>query len=208
MDFVNMMLAGGPVMWLLLLGGAAALTLFLYKTFQFHRDEVNVRELITGLVNVLDRNGYVEAVTLCDNTPGPAARVLASAILAAQRGDGDIGRAVEDAGLDEIPKLESMLSLIEAIGYLAPLLGLLGTVLGMMTAFTQLGGAQNSIISQDKLMPGVTMSLLTTAAGLTLAIFCYAAYTYLFTRVRHLVLDMEKGASEMLAYLERRRNEK
>ncbi len=203
-----MMLAGGPVMWLLLLGGVVALMLFLYKSFQFHRDEVNVRELITGLTNVLDRDGYVEAITLCDNTPGPAAKVLASVILAARGGDNDLNRAVEDAGLDEVPKLESMLSLLEAIGYLAPLLGLLGTVLGMMNAFFQLGGTQTSLISQDKLIPGVTMALMTTAAGLTLAICCYAAYTYLYNRVRHLVLDMERGASEMVAYLERRRNEK
>ncbi len=206
MDLLQLIANSGPVMWVLTAGGLAVLAIFLYKTFQFHRDEVNVGELIKGLTNVLSRDGYVEALTLCDHTPGPAARVLASVILAAERGDEDLEKAVEDAGLEEIPKLESMTAFIGTVGYVSPLLGLLGTVLGMMTSFEQINAAQNILISPEKLMPGVNMALVTTAAGLILGICCYIAYNYLVSRIDHIALDMEKGANELVSFLKHRDN--
>ena len=71
MLFLKLMNEGGPLMWIILAGALLGLFFFLEKTFQFHREEINVRELLHGLTNVLERDGIVEALTLCDNTPGP-----------------------------------------------------------------------------------------------------------------------------------------
>ena len=71
MLYWNMIVSGGPVMWLIVLCSLLALYIFIGKWFQFHRAQVNVQELISGLVNVLRRDGMIEAITLCDNTPGP-----------------------------------------------------------------------------------------------------------------------------------------
>ena len=126
MLFMQMMKDGGPVMWIILGCSLIAVYYFLEKWFQFHREQINVKELVKGLVNVLKRDGFIEAISLCDNTPGPVARVLAAAILAYERGDDDLRQAIEDANMEEIPKLERHVNLLATIGYIAPLLGLLG----------------------------------------------------------------------------------
>ncbi len=207
MLLMRMLNDGGPVMWTILALAVVALLIFLGKTFQFHREEINVRELVQGLVNVLKRNGYVEALTLCDSTPGPAARMLAAGILACERGDEDVRSALDDACLEEIPRLERLLTVLGTIGYIAPLLGLLGTVLGMMQTFQTLHDTQTVFLSAPQLSRSVNMALLTTAAGLVVAIPCYAAYNYLVYRVNSITLDMEKAASELLSFFERRKRQ-
>lgn len=205
MLFWQMIKDGGPVMWVILGLAAVALLIFLQKTFQFHRDEINVRELVKGLVNVLKRNGYVEALTLCDSTPGPAARVLGAAILARERGDEDLRAAIDDACLEEIPRLERLLPVLSTVGFIAPLLGLLGTVIGMMQTFQILHQTQTAYLSASQLSGSVNLALLTTAAGLVVAIPCYAAYNYLLSRMNAILLDMEKASSEILTFFERSR---
>ncbi len=207
MLFYQMMIEGGPVMWLILLCSVMGLFVFLMKTFQFHREEINVRELIKGLVNVLKRDGFVEAISLCDNTPGPVARMLGAAILAYERGDDDLRQAVDDACLEELPKLERHIGALGTIGYIAPLLGFFGTVLGMMQAFQTVHDTQSVYLSAAQLSGSINMALITTAAGLAVAIPCYVGYNYLVSRVNAITLDMEKAASEILSFFERRRKQ-
>ena len=106
MLFMKLMKDGGPVMWVILVLDIIALAVILQKTFQFHREEINIRELLRGLFNVLKRDGFVEAISLCDNTPGPVARMLSAAIAAKQQGNEDIRSAIDDAAFTEIPRLE------------------------------------------------------------------------------------------------------
>jgi biopolymer transport protein ExbB len=201
-SFIQIMKDGGPVMWVILGCALMALAVFLEKVFQFHRDEINVRELLHGLINVLKRDGLVEALTLCDSTPGPAARLVGAAILAYQRGDSDLRQAVDDAALEELPKLERRINLLGTLGFVLPLMGFLGTVLGMLRVFETLKTSEN--FSAD-IGGAVTMALITTAAALSAAIPCYLGYNYLVARVNAITLDMEKAALEITSFLERRR---
>ncbi|MEI8245980.1 MAG: MotA/TolQ/ExbB proton channel family protein [Lentisphaerota bacterium] len=196
MLFMQMMKDGGPVMWIILGCSLIAVYYFLEKWFQFHREQINVKELVKGLVNVLKRDGFIEAISLCDNTPGPVARVLAAAILAYERGDDDLRQAIEDANMEEIPKLERHVNLLATIGYIAPLLGLLGTVLGMMRAFQTIH-AKSVYLSAADLSGDINMALITTAAGLCVAIPCYIAYNYLTSRIHSICQEMERAASEI-----------
>lgn len=195
--FLQLMRSGGPVMWVILGCSVLALVVFLEKVFQFHRDEINVRELLRGLTNVLKRDGMVEALTLCDSTPGPAARLLGAAILAHQRGDRDIRQAIDDAALDELPKLERRVNLLGTLGFILPLLGFLGTVLGMLKVF------ETEFVTVETISGPVMSALVTTAAGLTAAIPCYLGHNYLVTRVNAITLDMEKAALEITAFFDR-----
>ena len=206
MLFLKLMNEGGPVMWVILLAGVIGLIIFLRKVFQFHRDEINVRELMRGLTNVLQRDGFVEALTLCDNTPGPVAKLLGAAILAYQRGDEDIRQAVDDAALDELPRLERNIGMLGTLGFVLPMIGFLGTVLGMLRVFEVVRVSE--YLSAADIAGAVTMALVTTAAGLTVAIPCYLAHNYLVARVDAITLDMEKAASEITGFFERRRVEK
>ena len=127
MTFWKFIVAGGPVLWVILICSIAALFIFLSKWYEFHRSKVDIRELVTGLVNVLRRDGFIEAITLCDNTPGPVARILASGIKACQNNE-DIRNAMDEAAYFEVPRLESRLVILATIAKIAPMLGLLGTV--------------------------------------------------------------------------------
>ena len=203
--FLELMRDGGPIMWVILFCSVVALFIFLKKVFQFHREEINVGELLRGLFNVLRRDGFVEALTLCDHTPGPAARLLAAAIRAYERGDDDIRKAVDDAALEEIPKLERHINLLSTLGFVLPLIGFLGTVLGMMKVFQV--AQTNEAFSATDIAGAVNMALISTAAALAVAIPCYLAYNYLIARVNLITLDMEKATLEMLGFIERRRRE-
>lgn len=208
MFFYQLLLDGGAVMWLIVIAALIASAVFVIKTFQFHREEINAHELINGLENVLKRDGFVEAISLCDNTPGPVARVVGSAILAFQRGDKDLQQAVDAACLEEVPRLERYVGLIGTVGYIAPLLGFFGTILGMMEAFQTIHQTQSVYLSAGQLSGAVHKALITTAAGLAVAIPCYVAYNYLTSRIHTLALDIELASTEMLGFFERRRGEK
>jgi biopolymer transport protein ExbB len=198
--FLQLMRDGGPVLWIIGVCALIAMFIFFKKTFQFHREEVNVRELVRGLENVLRRNGFVEAISLCDNTPGPAARVLSAAILAYERKDEDLKQAIDDACLEEMPKLEKNIDILSTIGFISPLLGLLGTVLGMMETFETVNVTSSMALSSSELAGTIRMALITTAGGLAVAIPCYVAYNYLVSRVNAITLDMEKAASEIVYF--------
>ncbi len=196
MLYWNMIVSGGPVMWVIVLCSLLALYIFLAKWFQFHRAQVNVRELISGLVNVLRRDGMIEAITLCDNTPGPVARILTAAIQAYQNDD-DIRKAIDDAALVELPRLESRMNILATISKVTPMLGLLGTVVGMMETFIAMQMKQGISLTLGDLSGGISVALTTTAAGLCVAIPSLIAYNYLVTRVEAFCVDMEKAASEI-----------
>ena len=164
MLFLELMKKGGPVMWIILICGLLALFIFLLKVFQFHRDEVGVRELLRGLFNVLKRDGLVEALTLCDTTPGPVARLLGAGILAHQRGDENVRSAIDEAALEEVAKLERHIPMLGTLTYIMPLLGLLGTVLGMLSVFESLSNTGS--FTADVVSMPVWGALLSTAAGL------------------------------------------
>lgn len=206
MLFLKLMQEGGPMMWVILCCSVVALFIFFIKLFQFHREEISVRELLRGLFNVLQRDGLVEALTLCDHTPGPVARLLGAGILAWQRGDEDIRGEMDNAALEEIPRLERYLNFLGTLGFILPILGFLGTVLGMLNAFETVRGSES--FSASDIAGGVSMALISTAAALAVAIPCYAGYNYLVGRINSMTLDMEKAALELSGFFERRRVEK
>jgi biopolymer transport protein ExbB len=207
MSFMKIMSDGGPVMWPILFCSLIAAFIFLERWFHFHREQVNVGELVNGLINVLKRDGMIEAVSLCDNTPGPVAKILMAAIRAYEKGDDDIQQAIEDAALIEVPKLERRMNVLATIAYISPLLGLLGTVLGMMGAFNTISITQGVSLTAMKLAGDINMALITTAAGLCVAIPAYVAYNYLFSRIESFSLEMEKASSEIIYFFKHRQKD-
>ncbi len=197
--FAEIFRQGGPIMYPLLLCSFIAVIVFFEKLFYLHRVQINVGELVRGLINVLKRGNLVEAVSLCDDTPGPAAHVLRSAILAYEQEEEDVPQAIEDAALGEVPRLESRLNVLATIAYISPLLGLLGTVLGMIRVFTKITRA-GAFVNAEIIAEDIGMALYTTAAGLCIAIPCYIAYNYLVSRIKTITLDMEKAASEIVYF--------
>src|SRR6266436_2909389 len=131
---------GGPVLWIILFASAVALIVFIERFLHCHRAQINSTEFLNGVRNVLKRDNIVEALSICDATPGPVARLVKTAILNRDHGRDRVREALEEAGLAEVPRLEEKLNLLATIAQLAPLLGLLGTVLGFMRTFSKMQG--------------------------------------------------------------------
>ena len=188
---------GGPMIWVIVAASALALVVFIERLLHYHRAQINSMEFLNGVRTVLKRDNVVEALSICDATPGPVARLVKVAILNRERGREGVREALEEAGLVEVPPLEEKLNLLATIAQIAPLLGLLGTVLGFIKIFAQLQ-TRTTLSTLEDLSGGVWQALICTAAGLAVAIPCYAAYNYLVSRVNAIVLDMEKAATEIV----------
>jgi len=187
----------GLALWLILLASAVAVVVFIERFLHCHRAQINSTEFLNGVRNVLRRNNVVEAIAICDATHGPVARLVKTAILNRDHGRERIREAIEEAGLVEVPRLEEKLNLLATIAQLAPLLGLFGTVLGMMQTFSKVQDYGLAAHIGD-LSSGVNTALIYSAAGLAVAIPVHAAYNYLVSRVNSIVLDMERAATEIV----------
>jgi len=185
------------VLWLILLIGAVALAVFIERFLHCHRAQINSLEFLNGVKTVLRRENVVEAVSICDATPGPVARLVKTAILNRDNGRERIREALEEAGLAEVPRLEEKLNLVATIAQIAPLLGLLGTVLGFIQTFMKMQEA-GLHAHVGLLATGVWQALVCAAAGLAVAIPAHAGYNYLVSRVNSIVLDMERAATEIV----------
>lgn len=193
----SFMSLGGWMIWVIMATSAVAVAVFLDRLLQYHREQINSGEFLNGVRNVLKRENVVEALAICDATPGPVARLVKVAILNRERGRNAVKEALENAAAWEVPRLEQKLNLLATIAQIAPLMGLLGTVLAYMTIFRGLEDAGlNAHVTQ--LSGGVWKALICTAAGLAVAIPSYAGYNYLVGRINAMVLDMEQVSTEIL----------
>ena len=207
MKYLSMLQQGGPVLALIALCALIAAFIFILKWFEFYRAQMDVNEIVTGLTNVLRRDGMIEAITLCDNSPGPVPRVLSSAIRAYKEGD-DIRDSLATQTLIEVPRLESRLNILATLAYVTPLLGLLGTVLGLVDSFqTITANPDAAITTLPELSKGVYKALLCTAAGLSVAVPCHIAYNYLVSRVQDFCTDMEKASAEIMYFFRHHKKE-
>lgn len=191
---------GGPIMWVLLLMGVIALVLFIERTFYLHRGQIKSTTFVDGIRNALAKRRLVEALTLCEETPGPVAAVVKAALIHAGDDETRMRYAVQEAAVVELPALERRLGSIAAIAQIAPMVGLLGTVLGMATTFGAFmqGG---EYATAHALSRGMWEALLTTAGSLVLAIPAHLAYHFLHGRIRSIVRDIEWAGNEIMRYL-------
>src|SRR6058998_1692700 len=153
------LLAYGTLMtWLLLALSAIVIVVFIERLLHYHRAQINSMEFLNGVRNVLRRDNVVEAISICDATPGPVARLVKVAILNRDKGRDGVREALEETGLIEVPPLEAKLNLLATIAQIAPLMGLLGTVLGFIQVFTTLQ-TKNTVPTMQDLSGGVWQAL-------------------------------------------------
>ena len=193
----NLLANGGPMLWVIFFAGAAGIVIFIERALHCHRAQINSTEFLNGVRTVIKRDNVVEAISICDATPGPVARLVKVAILNRDHGRDRVREALEEAGLSEVPRLEQRLDLLTTIAQLAPLMGLLGTVLGFIKSFTILQG-QVLYANSNTMTEGVGQALICCAAGLAVAIPIHAGYNYLVSRVNTIVTDMERAANEIV----------
>ncbi len=200
---LEIVMKGGPLMYIIGFCSVLALTIFIERLFHFHRAQIDTEKFMAGIRNIIKKGKITEAISICDETPGPVAHIVKAGLLKHDDQKEEIKESIEDAGLHEVPRFEKNLVVLATIAHVTPLLGLLGTVTGMIKAFMRIQdiSAKAGIVNPADLAGGIWEALVTTAAGLTVAIPAYVAYNYLVSRVDSLVLDMEKSATELVNIL-------
>lgn len=196
-------LAGGPIMWPILVSSIWALAIIIEKLWHLSRIRVDTYTFLKGILEKVKQHKIEEAVSDCDTTSHPIGQLLKAGILKSSRSRQEIKEAIEDASLYEVPVLERNLSALATIAHIAPLLGLLGTVTGMVRCFQsiQLKAGATHPVSPGDLAGGIWEALLTTVFGLMVAIPAFIAYNFLVTRVNGIILEMERTAAELVNFL-------
>jgi biopolymer transport protein ExbB len=203
---LDYMQKGGPLMWLILLCSIVSVTVFCERLLYFHRATIHVGEFLRGLSNLVQRRNYVEAIQESAGTPGPVARVVLSALRRHDAPRAELKDIVQEAGQLEVPKLEQKLTILSTIAFVSPLVGLLGTVTGLIDAFVAIS-TQSGYTNSTDISRGIYESLLTTAAGLVVAIPSSVAYSYLSSRINSLMHDIERGGIEIVNMISDTRHE-
>jgi biopolymer transport protein ExbB len=184
--------AGGPFMVPIILCSIAAVGILLERLWTLQRKRVLPQELIKKVTQLADSNQVNEKVIDALEKNSPLGRVLAAALANRDRGREIMMERVEDTGRHVVHELERFLNTLGTIASISPLLGLLGTVTGIIRAFNavMMGGMGDPRL----LAGGISEALITTAGGLAVAIPSFIAYRYLRGKVERIVIDMEKIA--------------
>ena len=204
-DIIN---KGGPMMYLIILSSIIAFGVVIDRIYNLYKARIDADKFMDGITAVLKRNKIIESIEMCNNTPGPIAHIVKAGILKHDRSKPEIKEAVEEAAQLEIPRLEKHLPILATIAHIAPLLGLLGTVTGMIRSFQviQMKALALAPVNPGDLAGGIWEALLATVAGLAVAIPTYVAYNYLTSQIDNLVYDMERSATDLVNLLSSKRD--
>lgn len=184
------------------LGSVTALAIFFERLWSLRRATVVPPQLATGVRKLVTRGEHDKALAACEKNGSPLARVLEACLRYRELSRTEIKGAIEDVGRREVAHLGRLIEALGIIAAVSPLLGLLGTVTGMIQAFRQVvTAASQGAIDPSRLANGIWEALITTAAGLSVAIMAYLGYRYLQGRANRMTDDMEREALELLDML-------
>jgi biopolymer transport protein ExbB len=188
---------GGPMMWPLLFFSLLALTFIIERFIALTRAKINVNEFLTRVRKALLVNRNVkEAIKVCEQYQGPVASVMKAGLLRYGHTREDIEKTIENAALYELDRLERGMGVLATTANVAPMLGFLGTVTGMIKSFATL--ASEGLTNPGKVAAGISEALITTAAGLMIAIPAQLAYNYYTTKINRFVRDIETATNMLL----------
>jgi len=206
MGFVPLIDKGGPIVVILLALSVLSLAIILLKVFQFWSAGLSRRGFIQQALEKVGGGDYGGALGVLKKHRTPLARVMTAGVQAKARGDlrdEDVASEIQRVGAIELGGLQSYFRWLEVIGNISPLLGLLGTVIGMISAFQQLEAAGNKV-DPAILSGGIWVALLTTAVGLAVAIPAITALHLMENRVDQVRLSFRDASSRLIATLHAR----
>ncbi|MBA7557152.1 Tol-Pal system protein TolQ [subsurface metagenome] len=191
---------GGIIMGFIILLSLIATVIIIERLIYFRRIRVDEETLINRLKTTLQKGHHDEALAICESNLAPITNLMRVGIEYRQFPKREIREAILDAANLEIPKLERYLSALGTIAHITPLLGLLGTVTGNIRAFGVLGSF-GSVGDPGLLAKGISEALLTTAAGIIVALPVISFYNYLVNKVNHMIIRLENRVNDMVLLL-------
>jgi biopolymer transport protein ExbB len=198
---IEWIIKGGPVMAPLLLCSVISLTIIVERCLSLRRHRILRYDILQRIEELLRDRKIPEASTLCKRYPSSMTRILLAAILNHDKSRQEIKEIIEDAGRQEVPVLERYLTILGTIASIAVLLGLLGTVTGMIRTFNVIAALGYG--HPEALAGGISEALVATATGLTIAIPTLVLYNFFTSKVDSLVVEMEKNSLRILSILKR-----
>ncbi len=199
---IDMLMKGGFVTAVILVFAVIALIIVIERFLSLRRSQIDVQDFLPGVINTLRSQDVKQAVIICDETPGPAAHIVRQAIMHCEEGREGMYRAAREACLSELPRLERFMKALLTIVHVTPLLGLLGTVIGMLSILQNMDQSKAGIFMPMTEMAGDLQSaLISTAAGLTVAIPTYLSYNYFRELIDNILIEMDKAAAEIIYFL-------
>ncbi len=197
--FWRYMQDGGPVMWPLLACSIVGLAVIVERFWALRKAKIDVNDFLSKIRKALIVNKSVrEAVKVCEQEQyrGPVASIMKAALLKYGQPKEDIEKTIENAALHEVSRLEKRLSILATVANIAPLLGFLGTVTGMINSFDAL--AAQGLSNPGAVAAGISEALITTAAGLFIAIPVQLAYNYFIQSINRSVREIEMSTNMLL----------
>ncbi|MBN9377534.1 MAG: MotA/TolQ/ExbB proton channel family protein [Chlamydiales bacterium] len=178
-----------------------AVTIFVERILHLKRSEIDTNKFIINLRHIINEGHIIEAIQLCENTGGTIANIIKAGLIKHNRSKEQIENAMEVSGLIEISQLEKNAKILSIIAYITPLIGLLGTVLGFIQAFGEMRLSGLVDMSATRIGEAMEYALVTTAAGLVVAIPSVIAYNYIVSRIEGFILEIQTTSSEIVDLL-------
>ena len=197
----EMFAKGGPLVWPLLALLVWGVGIMVHRTLTLRRERIIDPQVVDAVEKLLLAGKIPEATAYCKRHPRPMTRVLLAAILNHDRSEAELKEVLEEAGRQEVPLIRRHLTALGTIASVSPLLGLFGTVLGMISVFATLSSEE--AVNAAMLAGGISEALITTALGMLVAMPTLAGYNYFVSRVQLLILEMERVSLHMVAVLKR-----
>ncbi|MFP4066094.1 MAG: MotA/TolQ/ExbB proton channel family protein [Spirochaetaceae bacterium] len=197
---------GGLILVLIIVLSVIAVVIIVERLLFFRRIRVDESVIIDRLRTTLEKGHYDEALSICENNPSPVTNLMKVGIDKRHQSQETIKAAITDAANLEIPHMERYLSFLGTIAHISPLLGLLGTVTGNIRAFGVLGDFASAGGNPALLAQGISEALVTTAAGLIVAIPAIIFYNALVSKVNHRIIQLENRVTEMVFLLKGEQN--
>lgn len=198
-QMADIWVGGGWMMWPLLACLVIGMAVVFWKLFALTAISARTNKVLKQVDALVSEGRLAEAIEIAEASKTPAGRILSEGLRRHSEGTERVAKAIENAGMIEMAKLESGLVVLATVSTIAPLLGFLGTVIGMIEAFQaiELAGEVEATIVAG----GIKVALITTAAGLVIAIPVSIGHNYFVAKIDSLVIDMEEAAQRTIDHL-------
>ncbi|MCA9728881.1 MAG: MotA/TolQ/ExbB proton channel family protein [Candidatus Eisenbacteria bacterium] len=191
---------GGNFMWPLAVCSVLGLAAIIERFITLQRASTNTKKFISRVIQELRTNGVRAAIELCQATRGPIAAIVHSGLVKVDQGPAAVEKAIEASGGIEVAFLQRGLMIMATVANVAPLLGFLGTVSGMINAFEAIAAAEQ--VSAKLVASGISEALITTMAGLVVAIPVQIFHNYFLSRIDRFIIEMEESSIDLVNELE------
>jgi len=200
---LDILLKGGPILWVILLLAIPVIAILIERLMYFRRISMDEDKLFARVKGAVEKGHHDEALAICDTAEAPLAAVIRAGIEYRALPETDLKEAVRDAAVRELPRIERAIGVVNVIGNISPLIGLLGTVSGIINSFNVLGSF-GAVSDPSVLAKGISEALLTTAAGIVIAVPAMVVYAWLSARANAVIGRLEGQANDMVRLILKR----